>query len=62
MVRDAERAKCMQLLVIFFVQEPQGKRKSKFINLYSPDGQARDIILLKGQLHVQCHHCTYLHA
>jgi hypothetical protein len=37
------------LFVILFVQEPQGKKKSKFINLYSPDGQARDIILLKGQ-------------
>jgi hypothetical protein len=37
------------LFVILCVQEPQGKKKSKFINLYSSDGQARDIILLKGQ-------------
>jgi hypothetical protein len=37
------------LFVIFCAQEPRGKKKSKFINLYSPDGQARDIILLKGQ-------------
>jgi hypothetical protein len=34
---------------ILFVQEPLGKKKLKFINMYSPDGQARDIILLKGQ-------------
>jgi len=37
------------LFVILFVQEPQGKKKSNFVNLYSPDGQARDIILLKGK-------------
>jgi hypothetical protein len=35
--------------VILFVQEPQGKKKSKYVNLYSADGQARDVILLKGQ-------------
>jgi len=37
------------LFVILFLQELQVKNKLKFINLYSPDGQAKDIILLKGQ-------------
>jgi len=37
------------LFVILFVQELQGKKKLKFINPYSPDGQARNTILLKGQ-------------
>lgn len=35
-------------------KEPQGKKKSKFINLYSSDGQARDIILLKGRYPCDC--------
>lgn len=35
-------------------KEPQGKKKSNFVNLYSPDGQARDIILLKGRHPCDC--------
>ncbi|XP_023704813.1 activating signal cointegrator 1 [Cryptotermes secundus] len=35
-------------------KEPQGKKKSKFVNLYSPDGQAKDIILLKGRHPCDC--------
>ncbi|KAJ9601522.1 hypothetical protein L9F63_000265 [Diploptera punctata] len=34
--------------------EPQGKKKNKFVNLYSADGQAKDVILLKGRHRCDC--------
>ncbi|XP_021936122.1 activating signal cointegrator 1 isoform X2 [Zootermopsis nevadensis] len=36
------------------VKEPQGKKKSKFVNLYSSDGQARDVVILKGRHRCDC--------
>ncbi|KAJ4448144.1 hypothetical protein ANN_10157 [Periplaneta americana] len=36
------------------VKEFQGKKKSKFVNIYSSDGQARDVILLKGRHRCDC--------
>ncbi|XP_026463973.1 activating signal cointegrator 1 [Ctenocephalides felis] len=30
------------------------KKKTKFVNLYSPEGQSRDVILLKGRHHCDC--------